>query len=168
MARGPQDLSGCALDRRRVLEVGLCGAGLFVLGACARESTPAAPDESSPTAGESSATPTSPSGPATKDEGAPPPDGLVAVDDVPVGGAVSVEDGDDPLIVARPTGETVVAFSAICTHQGCTVEPDGSELRCPCHGSVYEAATGDNVDGPAPSPLPKVGVRVVAGQVVLG
>lgn len=167
MAPGPQDLSAGAVDRRRVLEVGLCGAGLFVLGACARTSTSPAGEESSPATGESAATSASPSGPARAGTDAQASNGLVAVDDVPVGGAVSAEGDDGPLIVARPTGETVVAFSAICTHQGCTVAPAGDEVRCPCHGSVYEAATGKNVDGPAPSPLPKVGVRVVDGQVVL-
>ena len=37
-----------------------------------------------------------------------------------------------PAIVARPTATTAVAFSAICTHEGCTVNPAGSELDCPC------------------------------------
>lgn len=72
-----------------------------------------------------------------------------------------------PLIVAQPTDGEAVAFSAVCTHQGCTVAPDGEQLRCPCHGSVFEATTGDNVSGPAPRPLEDVPVRVADGQVVL-
>ena len=92
---------------------------------------------------------------------------LVALADVPVGGAVSAKSsaGDD-IVIAQPQEGTVVAFSAICTHQGCVVAPDGNELVCPCHGSVYEAATGGNVSGPAPRPLPAFAVEVRDGQVV--
>lgn len=57
-----------------------------------------------------------------------------------------------------------MAFSAVCTHQGCTVAADGAGLRCPCHGSTYDL-TGANTAGPAPSPLPKVEVTVTDGQV---
>jgi cytochrome b6-f complex iron-sulfur subunit len=92
---------------------------------------------------------------------------LVPLSEVPVGSAVSVEGPDGPLLVAQPSEGEAVAFSAICTHQGCTVVPDGEQLRCPCHASVYEAATGDNVSGPAPRPLDEVPVQVSDGQVVL-
>jgi cytochrome b6-f complex iron-sulfur subunit len=59
-----------------------------------------------------------------------------------------------------------VAFSAICTHQGCTVAPAGRQFRCPCHGSVYDAATGKVIDGPAPAPLAAVPVKVDGADVV--
>jgi Rieske Fe-S protein len=109
------------------------------------------------------------SGPSGADAtGAPAQTDLVALSEVPVGGALSVDGPDGPLIVAQPTQGEAVAFSAICTHQGCTVAPDGDRLRCPCHGSVYEAATGRNIEGPAPRPLDKVTVQVVDGEVVAG
>jgi Rieske Fe-S protein len=59
---------------------------------------------------------------------------------------VNLPDGD-PAIVARPTANTAVAFSAKCTHMGCTVQPAGSELHCPCHGSKYNALTGAVIQG---------------------
>jgi len=93
--------------------------------------------------------------------------GLVALDAVPVHGAVSATGPKgEKLIVARPRQDTAVAFSAICTHQGCTVKPAGAELHCPCHGSVYDALTGKNVSGPAPRPLPAFPVHVKGGQVM--
>lgn len=93
--------------------------------------------------------------------------GLVALADVPVGGAVSATSAAGAaVIVSRPTESEVLGFSAICTHLGCTVQPDGAELLCPCHGSVFEAATGRNVNGPAPSPLEGFAVRVEGDQVV--
>lgn len=94
---------------------------------------------------------------------------LVALDKVPVGGAVSAKDAQgEPLIVAQPEKGTAVAFSAICTHMGCTVAPAGKQLHCPCHGSVYEAATGKNIAGPAPRPLARVAVHVAGGEVRTG
>lgn len=70
------------------------------------------------------------------------------------------------LIVAQPAMGTVVAFSAICTHQGCTVVPAESTLNCPCHGSVFATATGAVVTGPAPSPLPEVAVTISGTNVI--
>jgi nitrite reductase/ring-hydroxylating ferredoxin subunit len=92
---------------------------------------------------------------------------LARLADVPVGGAVSAQDASGkPVIVAQPTAGQVVAFSAICTHAGCTVAPQGKILQCPCHGSTYDLATGKNTGGPAPRPLPELTVKVRGGNVV--
>ena len=52
----------------------------------------------------------------------------------------------------------LVAYSAICTHLGCTVLPQLSEqgyIVCPCHASVFDpAADARVVSGPANRPLP--------------
>ena len=91
---------------------------------------------------------------------------LAALSSIKVGSAVSAQDGDgNPIIVARPASDSAVAFSAICTHQGCTVAPAGSELDCPCHRSRYSATTGKVLGGPAPKPLPSIPVTVRGGQV---
>ena len=45
------------------------------------------------------------------------------------------------LIAARKTGtNTFIAFSMICTHQGCETSIVGSILDCPCHGSQYDSS----------------------------
>jgi len=151
-------MSDKGLRRREVLVAGAVGtAGLVVLAGCGSGGTGEGAADTSPSAKRAA------TGTSADDTG------LVAVSAIPVGGAVSATSGDgEPVIVSRPEGGQVVAFSAICTHMGCTVAPDGGQLRCPCHGSVYEAATGRNVSGPAPRPLPRVAVRVVDGQVVQG
>jgi Rieske Fe-S protein len=67
---------------------------------------------------------------------------------------------------AQPEGITVndinlLAFSRQCTHLGCTVnEPVEEALGCPCHGSVFNAQTGEVVNGPAGTPLPKIKLEV--------
>ena len=76
--------------------------------------------------------------------------------------------GDQHVVITR-AGDDVHAFSATCTHQGCTVDgvTDG-RITCPCHGSVFDAATGDVVPGPATAPLPAVAVIVRGNDVVAG
>jgi Rieske Fe-S protein len=71
-----------------------------------------------------------------------------------------------PIVVAQPTMGTAVAFSAICPHQGCTVAPDGTRMKCPCHGSLFDAATGRVLHGPAMSGLVLIPVRLDGGEVV--
>ena len=44
------------------------------------------------------------------------------------------------------------AFSAVCTHLGCTVkyEPEQNRIYCECHGGTYDPYTGAAVAGPPP------------------
>jgi len=96
-----------------------------------------------------------------------PGSALVALSDVPVGGSVSATTASGAkIVVAQPVAGDVVAFSAVCTHAGCTVGADGNQLVCPCHQSIFESATGAVVSGPADKPLPEVAVAVKDGQVV--
>ena len=90
---------------------------------------------------------------------------LAQVADVPDGGGIVL--GDQHVVLVRD-GDRVHGLSATCTHQGCTVGPvaDG-RVTCPCHGSVFDAATGDVLTGPASSPLPTLPVEVRDGAVYL-
>lgn len=107
------------------------------------------------------------SSPTASSAGGSGSNGLVKLADVPVGGAVSAKAADgSTVIVAQPKAGEAVAFSATCTHMGCTVAPAGARLKCPCHGSVYDALTGKNISGPAPRPLPPISVSVAGGEVV--
>lgn len=68
--------------------------------------------------------------------------------------------------VARFGGVAVV-FTAICTHRGCVVEADKSELVCPCHGSSYNFSTGAVNNGPAANPLRKYVASESAGSIYI-
>jgi len=66
------------------------------------------------------------------------------------------------------TDKGFAAYSAICTHLGCTVSwaanaesPDASVTECKCHNSIFNPAEGAKVmGGPAPIPLSQIGVKV--------
>ena len=71
----------------------------------------------------------------------------------------------DPAVLIHLSNGRFVAYSAVCTHAGCTVAYDSARahLVCPCHGSIYDPRHGARVvAGPAPRPLPVVPVRVDA------
>ena len=94
-------------------------------------------------------------------------DVVVALSEVPVAGAHEVSLDGRRVIVSRPAEDTVRAFDATCTHQGCTVRATEEGLACPCHGSVFDPATGEAVHGPATEPLAPVGVAIRGSDVVL-
>lgn len=78
--------------------------------------------------------------------------------------------GGGPAWLFRPSAGRFVAFSATCTHAGCTVEFDSgsTEFVCPCHGGTFDAKTGQVLGGPPPSPLPSIPVQVVNGTIRVG
>lgn len=87
---------------------------------------------------------------------------IAALADVPVGGGVI----RGKIVLTRPAGNDVHAFSAVCTHQGCIVDKVANgKIDCPCHGSVFDASTGAVVNGPATSPLGKIAIAVRNGEV---
>lgn len=92
---------------------------------------------------------------------------LAELDSIQVGDSVTVKNAaGKPVAITRTGEDSAVAHSAICTHRGCTVEPRGADLHCPCHGSLFSAATGAVLHGPATTPLPSVAVTVADGLVV--
>ena len=144
------------LDRRALLRAACAGCAAVGLAACGGGSAKAGA-ASPPASGGGGASPTAGAGSSV----------VAKLADIPVGGSASAKGpSGQPLLLARPTTTTVVGFSAICTHQGCTVEPSGKQFACPCHGSVYDAFTGKNISGPAPSPLHPFAVKVSGADVV--
>lgn len=85
---------------------------------------------------------------------------------MPPNSGTIVRFGAEPVIVLRTPGGDVRAFSAICTHLGCTVQyrRDLQQIWCPCHDGHFDLQ-GVNVKGPPPRPLPRLEAAVEDGVV---
>ncbi|MBI5531910.1 MAG: Rieske (2Fe-2S) protein [Deltaproteobacteria bacterium] len=97
-----------------------------------------------------------------------PPTDVCADSELAPGQMRSVRVGPIPVIVLRRHDSSLVAWSALCTHLGCTVRfrPESDDLHCACHGAVFDAATGTRRSGPAPSALAKLKIEVRHGRIV--
>jgi len=86
---------------------------------------------------------------------------------LPSGTAATYSDPTDgaPDIVIRGEGGSVRAFSAVCTHAGCTVGYQGGTIVCPCHGGEFSAETGEVIGGPPPAPLEPRRVLEANGKI---
>jgi Rieske Fe-S protein/uncharacterized membrane protein YphA (DoxX/SURF4 family) len=75
--------------------------------------------------------------------------------------------GSPAVLFKSKTG--VYAYSAVCTHEGCTVQYNsGSKnLQCGCHGAVFDPESdGNALSGPTNKPLPKIKVAVEGAWIV--
>ena len=159
------------VSRRTVLAVGAVGASTVALAACSKAKTTSSAAATTSSAGSDTAvsTPPASSGAPSSSDSSSGGKALAKLDDIKVGEAIAATGADGAkILISRPTATTVAAFSAICTHMGCTVAPAGQELDCPCHGSKYNATTGAVISGPAPRALPSVAVKISGSDVVAG
>ena len=93
------------------------------------------------------------------------PPSLALTSDVPVGGGKIL--ADKKIVITQPRAGSFQAFTAVCTHQGCTVSSvSGGTVNCPCHGSKFSIANGSVVTGPAASALAPVSIKVQGTSIV--
>ena len=141
--------NGTTFDRRTVL-AGACGACAVALAGCAAYG-PGQPASAPAPAGQAG---------GSGSGGAAVPSGtLTSTADVPVGGGVILAEA--ALVITQPKKGEFKAFSAICTHQGCTVSTvESGTIDCPCHGSQFAITDGSVVTGPATKPLDAKKIKV--------
>ena len=88
---------------------------------------------------------------------------------MPVGGvkAFTNPSNNEPSFLLQPKAGTFLAYSGVCTHQGCTVGFDqaSNQFACPCHGARFDGSTGGVVRGPARKPLAKINVVEANGVI---
>jgi Rieske Fe-S protein len=140
-----------------LLTGGVVVAAAAVTAACGSSGSTSTPGTTAPVAPESpGATGSAPS------SGGP----TVSTSDVPVGGGVILAAAR--VVVTQPSAGEFKAFSAVCTHQGCTVAAVANGIiTCSCHGSTFSAADGTPQGGPASSPLASVPVTVSGTTITL-
>jgi len=147
------------LTRRHALTGAVTvGLGLPLLAACSSGDDGGTATDDTPVGGTAGSTSGDPSTGSA--------DALTTTSDVPVGGGTVF--ADEKVVVTQPTQGEFKAFSATCTHQGCTVGSvsDGT-INCPCHGSMFSISDGSVQGGPATAPLPEVGLSVDGDQISL-
>ncbi|MCF6470888.1 Rieske (2Fe-2S) protein [Nonomuraea sp. MG754425] len=150
---------------RRAVMFGAGGAGLAaVLTACASYGVPTTQAEVEQPAQEPSSD--APESDAPKKQGESKAKALADTSDIPEGGGKVFE--NQKIVVTQPTAGEFKAFSAVCTHQGCTVAGVSNKtINCPCHGSKFSIADGSVAAGPAGSPLEEKPINVDGGKIRL-
>ncbi len=178
----PATPSALDLSRRRLLELGILALAALVLGGLAgllglRERDGAAEIARSglgPTAGlptaPAPASPATPAAPATT-TGSEVIGELASLQRAGSETFTLPATADPGVLVALPGGR-VVAFDAVCTHAGCTVEYDPSQvaLVCPCHGATFDCRNhGAVLAGPTDVPLQELPIKVdqQSGRITL-
>ncbi len=151
------------LPSRRAL---LAGAGVtcaaMLAGCSSGGSTPATSGTAASAGGSAPAT-----GGSSAAGSALPAGALAATSQVPDGGG-KIIDGVN-IVITQPESGSFRAFSAICTHEGCIVNSvSNGTIDCPCHGSKFSIKDGSVVNGPAPSPLPAIAIKVEGTSIFQG
>jgi len=137
--------------------MGMSIGGASALTACGEESS------------EGSANGAAKSNKLTKTSGGKAPAGgqeIARTSRVPVGSAARFTNSGSPAVLVHLPNGKFAAYSALCTHQGCTVTYQNGQLLCPCHGSVFDPSKGGAVlSGPALSPLPQIPIKEQGGGI---
>ena len=157
--------SGVAVSSRRTALACAGAACAAVLAGCSKYNSNSggiAGSQPAPPAS-SSAAPAASAGPGSGAAAAPA--ALASTSDIPVGGGKILT--DKKIVITQPQSGAFHAFSAVCTHAGCTVgSVSGGTINCPCHGSRFSITNGAVVNGPAASPLPPVSIKVQGTSII--
>lgn len=91
---------------------------------------------------------------------------LTTTADIEVGGGAIF--ADQKVVVTQPSQGEFKGFGTTCPHQGCAVSAvtDGL-ITCPCHGSKFSIEDGSVQDGPAPTGLTELALKVDGDEISL-
>ena len=166
-ASPPTVLMCRAVSRRTVLTGSAAVVAGLTLAACSSAADPA-PAAPTPTETAAGGTGSDEEGTDGSGSGGAEGERLASTADLAVGGGVILAASVGPVVVTRPADTEFQAFSARCPHAGCPVASvAGNTITCNCHGSTFDAATGDRTGGPAPTGLTPLSITVEGDAVYL-
>ncbi len=89
-------------------------------------------------------------------------------DELPLNSAKIFRFGNKPGILVHTAAGEYKAFSAVCTHLGCTVQydRDASHIWCACHNGHFDL-NGRVISGPPPRPLEEFNVSLRGEDIVV-
>ena len=162
-------MSDPASASRRGVLVGACAACAAMVTGCSTYNANnggingAAPTSAASTGGTSPGGASS-GGASSGGTGSAAADVLTTTAKVPVGGGEILP--GPKVVVTQPTAGSFKAFTAVCTHQGCTVGSiSNGAIHCPCHGSAFSIKDGSVINGPATRPLAAIAIKVAGTSI---
>jgi rieske iron-sulfur protein len=77
-----------------------------------------------------------------------------------------------PSDIRGDSADGLLAYSAVCTHQGCMVsgwDANTKQFLCPCHQGLFDPLKGgENTGGAKTRALPQIPVKIHDGKLVVG
>jgi Rieske Fe-S protein len=97
-------------------------------------------------------------------QGKPPTKLVAALKDIPEGETIQFfyPDQHSPCLLVRSSENKFHAYSQICSHLSCAVQPDMKDrkFRCPCHDGIFDMDSGRVLSGPPRRPLAKINITI--------
>jgi nitrite reductase/ring-hydroxylating ferredoxin subunit len=94
---------------------------------------------------------------------------VASLNDLEPGKMKSIEVEQKEICLANVNGN-FYAIGNRCTHANCSLSDgtlDGSNVKCPCHFSVFNVQTGAVVKGPTTEPEPTYQVKIENDQILI-
>jgi thiosulfate dehydrogenase [quinone] large subunit len=155
---------------RTALGAGTASPAPTSAGGVAGQTAPPSPVASAPPSAAADPTQTTAPVPAATASGPQ----VARVSQLATGHAIAFDDPvtGDPGVLIKLHDGSIVAFDAVCTHAGCTVEYDrrSGYLLCPCHGAAFDPMNdAQAIAGPTNQPLAKIPIHIdtASGKITL-
>ncbi len=94
---------------------------------------------------------------------------VLSIDELKPGEMRQVKAESKRILVVNVDGK-LYAIGDVCTHEGCGLSSgslEGENVRCPCHGSMFNVKTGSVFRGPAKKPEPVFEIKTEDGRVFI-
>lgn len=95
---------------------------------------------------------------------------VASLEELEDGGTISVEVGDDQILVANVGGD-IYATDDVCSHAYAMLSEgdlDGDQIECPLHGALFSLKTGEALSPPASEPIRIFQVLIEDNDIYIG